>query len=315
MKKISKIYLAGHTGLLGSALFALLQKQGFKNIITCFHAHLDLVRQVSVENFFTKEMPDYVILAAARVGGIHANTVYTAEFIYENLMIEANTMHTAYLHSVKKLLFLASACSYPRDCPQPIKEKYWMSGPLEPTNVAYGTAKIAGVALCQAYRKQYGSNFICAVPTNTYGPHDNFDPRDSHVIPALIRKFHEAKVSGAKQVILWGSGRPRREFIYVDDLAEASLFLMKNYNVADIINVGTGIDISVRRLAEIIKTTVGYKGRILFDASHPDGAPRKILDVSKIKKMGWRASVALEDGIDKTYRWYLTHQGNAATKK
>lgn len=315
MEKTSKIYLAGHTGLLGSALFALLQKQRFKNILTCFHAHLDLVRQVSVEKFFAKERPDYVILAAARVGGIHANTVYAAEFIYENLMIETNIIHTAFLHSVKKFLFLASACSYPRDCPQPIKEKYWMSGPLEPTNVAYGTAKIAGVALCQAYRKQYGSNFICAVPTNSYGPHDNFDPGDSHVIPALIRKFHEAKVSGANQVTLWGSGRPRREFIYSEDFAEASIFLMKNYNAAEIINVGTGTDVSIRRLAEIIKTTVAYKGRILFDASHPDGAPRKILDVSKIKEMGWKASVTLEDGIDKTYRWYLTHQGNAATKR
>ncbi len=308
LKKNNKLYLAGHSGLLGTSLLRLLKEKGFRNIIVRDHADLDLTRQAATEAFFKKEKPDYCILAAARVGGIFANKTYTGQFIYDNLMIEANVLHAALLAGVKKLLFFASACSYPRECPQPMKEEFFLTGAIEPTNIAYAVAKIAGVTLCQSYRHQYGSNFICAVPTNSYGPGDNFDPKDAHVIPALIRKFHDATIRGENEVVLWGSGAPVREFIYCDDLASASLFLLEHYNSPELINVGSGQTLSIRALAEMIKEVVGFKGRIRFDSSKPDGAPRKVLDSRKIHKLGWKAKTHLEAGIRKTYIWFLNNE-------
>ena len=304
MNKNSKIYIAGHKGLVGSAITRLLQKEGYKNLILKTRQELDLLNQQAVSDFFKKEKPEYVFLAAAKVGGIMANQTYPADFIYENLVIQANIMHTAYLNKVKKLLFLGSSCIYPKLTPQPIKEEYLLSGALETSNKPYAVAKIAGIITCQSYNKQYGTNFISVMPTNLYGPNDNFDLQNSHVLPALIRKFHEAKASGQKEIILWGSGSPKREFLYVDDLAEACLFLMKNYNSSEIINIGTGEDLPIKDLAEKIKEIAGYDGKIVWDKSKLDGTPRKLLDVGRIHKLGWKHKINLETGLKTTYDWH-----------
>lgn len=299
--------MAGHTGLVGTAVYKKLLEKGYSNIITRTHAELDLTRQSDVEHFFEREKPDYVILTAAKVGGIHANSTYPAQFIYENLAIQTNVIHAAFLSGVGKLLFPGSACSYPRECPQPMKEEYLLTGPLEPTNEPYAVAKIAGMTLCRAYNRQYGTHFICAVPTNAYGPNDNFDPEDSHVIPALLKKFHEARVTGAEEATIWGTGAPLREFIHSDDLADAFLFLLKHYEGSDIINIGTEKETTIKELATIIKDIVGFKGRLHFDSSKPDGAPRKSLDKTKLFGLGWRPEISLAEGIDMTYRWFLKH--------
>ena len=304
MNKNSKIYIAGHKGLVGSAITRLLQKEGYKNLILKTRQELDLLNQQAVSDFFKKEKPEYVFLAAAKVGGIMANQTYPADFIYENLVIQANIMHTAYLNKVKKLLFIGSSCIYPKLTPQPIKEEYLLSGALETSNKPYAVAKIAGIITCQSYNKQYGTNFISVMPTNLYGPNDNFDLQNSHVLPALIRKFHEAKASGQKEIILWGSGSPKREFLYVDDLAEACLFLMKNYNSSEIINIGTGEDLPIKDLAEKIKEIAGYDGKIVWDKSKLDGTPRKLLDVGRIHKLGWKHKINLETGLKTTYDWH-----------
>ena len=305
MEKDAKIYIAGHTGLVGSACLHRLEKEGYEGIVKKIHRELDLTHQSEVEDFFKTEKPQYVILSAAKVGGIQANVNYPAQFIYENIAIQNNVIHFAYLYGVEKLLFFGSACSYPRVCPQPMKEEYLLSGCLEPTNEPYAVAKIAGIKMCEAYNKQYKTNYMCAIPTNVYGPHDNFDTNNSHVIPALIIKFHTAKIKEQKLVKLWGTGNPVREFIYADDLAEACLFLMKNYNSSEIINVGSGEEISIKNLAYRIKDIIGYHGEITFDTSMPDGAPRKVLDGSKLKNIGWEAKTSLQEGIRKTYQWYL----------
>lgn len=306
MKK-NKIYIAGHTGLVGTALLKKYKEKGYKNIIVRTHRELDLINQSVVEEFFQKERPLYVILAAAKVGGINVNIRYPAEFIYKNIMIQSNVIHYAYKYNVKKLLFFGSACSYPRECPQPIKEEYLLSDYLEPTNEFYAIAKISGIEMCQAYNRQYSTNFICAIPTNVYGPNDDFNPVESHVIPALIMKFHEAKMKNKRVVTIWGTGRPYRDFIYVDDLVDAVFFLMKHYNKSDIINIASGSGISIKKLAYLIKEIVEYNGAIFFDATKPDGFPRKVLDVDKINRLGWQAKTSLEDGVRKTYNWYLTH--------
>jgi GDP-L-fucose synthase len=307
MNERSKIYLAGHTGLVGSAVYRKLLQMGYSNVITRTHRELDLIRQSEVERFFKEENPEYVVLAAAKVGGIHANSTYPAQFIFENLSIQNNVIHASYLSGVKKLLFPGSACSYPKECPQPIKEEYLLTGPLEPTNEPYAVAKIAGIKLCQAYNRQYGTNFICAIPTNAYGPNDNFDLEDSHVIPGLLKKFHDAKAVGAAEVTIWGTGFPLREFIYADDLANALLFLLKNYQGSDVINIGTDSEISIRELASITKEIVGFRGRIHFDTSKPDGAPRKTLDKTNLFNLGWRPEFSLLEGLEMTYQWFLKH--------
>ena len=297
LDKEAKIYVAGHSGLVGSAIVRALEKNGFTNILTRTHAELDLLEQASVRGFFEKEKPEYVFLAAAKVGGIHANNTYPAEFIYENIQIQTNVIHSSYLSGVKKLCFLGSSCIYPKFAPQPIKEEYLLDGKLEPTNDAYAIAKIAGIKMCQAYNRQYGTNYISVMPTNLYGPNDNYDPENSHVLAALIRKFVEAKKSNAPSVTVWGTGKPRREFLHVDDMADACLFLMENYNDSEIVNIGTGEDISIRELGELIAEEAGYKGRIEYDASKPDGTPRKLLDISRIVKLGWRPKMILKDGV------------------
>jgi GDP-L-fucose synthase len=308
MEKSAKIYLAGHTGLLGSAIIQKLKKQGFLRVVTRTHKSLDLTRQSDVEKFFKKEKPDYVILCAARVGGIQANISYPAEFIYENLTIQTNVIHFCYKFGVRKALFLGSACIYPRECSQPIKEENIFCGYLEPTNEAYAVAKISGITMQQAYRRQYCVNFICAIPTTIYGPNDNFDPEHSHVISALMRRFHEAKVKSMPSVTVWGSGAPVRGFIYVDDAADACLFLIKKYNNSKIINIGTGEGISIATLAYLLKDTVGFKGKIIFDKSKPDGMARKVLDVSRLKNLGWQAKISLKKGLQLTYKWYLRNK-------
>lgn len=308
MKKNAKIYVAGHKGLVGSAITRNLQKNGYANLILKTSKELDLTNQKATLKFFEKEKPDYVFLAAAKVGGIKANNDFPAEFIYQNLAIEQNVIHSAYLSKVKKLLFLGSSCIYPRDCPQPIKEKYFMTGPLEKTNEPYAIAKIAGITMCQSYNRQYGTKFISVMPTNLYGPGDNFNLETSHVLPALIRKFHDAKEKNKKEVIMWGTGKPRREFLHVDDLADACIYLMNNYNHSEIINIGTGRDIEIIELANLIKRIVGFKGEIKNDLSKPDGTPRKLLDVSKLHSMGWRHKIRLEDGIKSTYEWFLKNK-------
>ena len=306
MEKDSKIYIAGHRGLVGSALVRRLTEPGYMNLIVRTHAELDLTRQTEVEDFFKREHPEYVFLAAAKVGGILANNTYPAEFIYSNIVVQSNVIHSSYLFGVKKVLFLGSSCIYPRDCPQPMKEDYLLSGYLEPTNEPYAIAKIAGIKMCQAYNRQYGANFISVMPTNLYGPNDNFDIQNAHVLPALIRKFHEAKVADQKEVVVWGTGSPRREFLYVDDLADACIFLMNNYNNSpEIINIGVGKDISIRELALMVKEIVDYNGEIVFDTSKPDGTPRKLLDVSKLSSLGWQAKTGLREGIKRTYQWYV----------
>jgi GDP-L-fucose synthase len=309
MEKNAKIYVAGHRGLAGSAIVRALRANGYTNLVLRSSKELDLRRQEAVEAFFAAERPEYVFLAAAKVGGIQANNIYRAEFIYENLMIEANVIHSAYLHGVKKLLFLGSSCIYPKMCPQPMVEDYLLTGFLEPTNEPYAIAKIAGLKLCENYCRQYGANFISAMPTNLYGINDNFDLANSHVLPALLRKFHEAKVNGAPTVTVWGSGTPLREFLYVDDLADALLFLMQHYNQPQFVNVGTGDEVSIKELALTIKAVVGYEGELVFDASKPDGTPRKLLDVSKLHQAGWQAKTSLKEGIEKTYAWFVENYG------
>ena len=346
MEKDSRIYVAGHGGLVGSAILRRLGAEGYSNLITRSHKELDLVRQLDVEAFFQSQQPEYVFLAAARVGGIWANNAYPAKFIYENLMIQSNVIHAAYRWSAKKLLFLGSSCIYPRDCPQPMKEEHLLSGRLEPTNEPYAIAKIAGIKMCQFYNRQYGTCFVSVMPTNIYGPGDNFDLETSHALPALIRKFHEGKVrsqksevrdqppspggSGAprrsasfasrlrrakegrgsregssESVTIWGTGKPKREFLYVDDLADACLFIMKHYDEDEIINIGVGKDISISELAELISELLGFSGTIRYDRTKPDGTPRKLLDVSRLEALGWRSKTSLREGIQKTYRWYV----------
>ncbi len=305
MKKDSKIYVAGHTGLVGSAIMRTLQNNGFTNIITADIHQLDLRRQADVEKFFASNKPEFVFLAAAKVGGIHANNTYPAEFLYDNLMIEANIIHSAYLNNVEKLLFLGSSCIYPKFADQPIKEEYLLTNSLEPTNEAYAIAKITGIELCKYYRRQYACNFISAMPTNLYGINDNFDLQSSHVLPALIRKFHEAKINNAPEVVMWGTGKPMREFLFVEDLANALLHLMLNYNEESHVNVGTGEDISIAELSNLVKKIVGYQGDIVNDLSKPDGTPRKLLDVSLLKNSGWTYKTSLEEGIAIVYNWYL----------
>ena len=304
MKKDAMIYIAGHRGLVGSAILRRLNQSGYENLITRTSRELDLRNQAEVDRFFARKQPEYVFPAAAKVGGILANSNYPAEFIYDNLLIQINVIHSAYKYGVKKLLFLGSSCIYPRECPQPMKKDYLLDGKLEPTNEPYGVAKIAGIKMCQAYNRQYGTNFISVMPTNIYGPNDNFDLESSHVLPALIRKFHEARLEQREEVVVWGSGRPRREFLFVDDLADACVFLMDNYNDNEIINIGTGKDITILELAGIVREVVGFQGRIVFDPSMPDGTPRKLLDVSHLKALGWEARTSLRDGIEKTYKWF-----------
>lgn len=305
MKKDSKIYVAGHRGLVGSAIVRELRKKGYTNIIGKTHKELDLMDSVAVENFFKSEKPEYVFLAAAKVGGIYANSTYPADFIYENLQIQNNVIGNAHKYGVKKLMFLGSSCIYPKMCPQPIKEEYLLSGYLEETNEAYALAKISGLKMCQYFNKQYGTNYISVMPTNLYGPYDNFHPENSHVMPALIRRFHEAKVSNAKEVVVWGSGTPLREFLYSEDMADACIYLMENYEGNDFFNIGTGKEITIRGLAEIIKEVVGYEGKIVWDTTKPDGTPRKLLDVSRLEKAGWRYKMELKDGIKEAYKWFI----------
>jgi len=301
MNKSDKIYVAGHNGMVGSAIVRQLQKNGFTTLLTRSSKELDLTNQAAVNRFFETEKPAYVFLAAAKVGGIQANNTYRADFLYQNLMIEANIIHASYTNKVTKLLFLGSSCIYPKMAPQPLKEAYLLSGLLEETNEPYAIAKIAGIKLCESYRRQYGCNFISAMPTNLYGPNDNYDLNNSHVLPALIRKFHTAKKENLPQVEVWGTGTPLREFLHVDDLAEACLFLMENYNKEQFVNVGAGIDISIKELAMLIKNIVGYEGELTFNPSKPDGTPRKLMDVSKIHSLGWKHKIELQEGIKKIY--------------
>jgi GDP-L-fucose synthase len=300
MEQTAKIYIAGHRGMVGSGLERKLRKEGYNNIVTKTFAELDLRNQQAVNEFFEKEKPAYVILAAAKVGGIHANNTYRAEFIYDNLMIEANIIHTAYLNNVTKLLFLGSSCIYPKMAPQPLKEEYLLSGYLESTNQPYAIAKIAGIEMCDSYRAQYGCNFISAMPTNLYGTNDNYHPENSHVLPALIRRIILAKKNNDSVVTIWGTGSPRREFMHVDDLANACYFLLQNYNEAGLVNIGWGEDVSIKELAEMIAVEVGYAGALEFDATKPDGTPRKLMDTTKINNLGWKPSIQLKDGIIKT---------------
>lgn len=307
MNRSARIYIAGNTGLVGSAVMRRLEKEGYRNLIVRTHTELDLIRQADVEAFFNRERPEYVFLCAARVGGILANSTYQAEFSYDNLMIAANVISAAHRFGVKKLLNLGSSCIYPRNAPQPLREDYLLTGTLEPTNEAYAVAKIAAVKLCRYFNIQYGANFLSVMPTNLYGPHDNFDLETSHVLPALLRKFHEAKAKCSPFVEIWGTGRPIREFLHVDDLAEALIFIMKNYDAAAIgefVNIGTGIGITIKDLGEVIADVVGYSGEIRWDSEKPDGMPVKILDVSRINALGWKASIGLKEGITGTYQWY-----------
>ncbi|HMX35861.1 MAG TPA: GDP-L-fucose synthase [Ferruginibacter sp.] len=306
MKKTDKIYVAGHNGMVGSAIVRALQKQGFENLVYRTSKELDLRNQEAVDQFFSEEKPHYVFLAAAKVGGIVANNTYRAEFLYDNLMIVSNIVHSAHAHGVTKLLFLGSSCIYPKMAPQPIKEEYLLTGPLEYTNEPYAIAKIAGIKLCESYRDQYGDDFISVMPTNLYGINDNYHPENSHVLPALIRRFHEAKMNGLNEVMIWGSGTPKREFLYADDLADACLFLMEEYSGKEIVNIGCGEDLSIRELAELVKEVTGYAGNLVFDTSKPDGTPRKLLDVSKINALGWRYKTSLREGMNMAYQDFLT---------
>lgn len=305
MKKDSKIYVAGHRGLVGSAIVRNLEANGFTNIITRTHAELDLTNQADVRKFFEEERPEYVFLAAAKVGGIHANNTYPADFIYDNLMIQNNVIKAAHDFKVTKLLFLGSTCIYPKMAPQPIKEEYLLTGALEETNEAYAVAKIAGLEMCKFFKRQYGDNFISCMPTNLYGPNDNFDLKNSHVLPALIRKFHEAKVNGSDVVEVWGTGTPLREFIYVDDMAAACIFLMENYDGEQHVNIGTGEEVSIRQLAETVKEVVGFEGELVFNTNMPDGTPRKLTTVDKLHELGFMHKVSLNEGIRMAYEWFL----------
>ncbi len=301
MEKQNKIFVAGHRGMVGSAIVRKLQAEGFNNIVTKTSSELDLRDQKAVDSFFETEKPEYVFMSAAKVGGIVANNTYRADFLYDNLMIETNVVHASYVHKVKKMLFLGSSCIYPKLAPQPLKEEYLLQGYLEQTNEPYAIAKIAGIKLCEAYRDQYGCNFISAMPTNLYGPNDNYDLQNSHVLPALIRKFHTAVQNGDSQVEIWGTGKPKREFLHVDDLAEACLFLMLNYNEKGFLNVGSGSDVSIRELAETVADVVGFKGELKHNTSKPDGTPRKLMDVSRLHNLGWKHKIELKDGIQAVY--------------
>jgi GDP-L-fucose synthase len=307
MDPSAKIYVAGARGLVGRAVVRSLQAQGYHNLVLPTSQDLDLRHQAAVESFFAQEQPEYVFLAAAKVGGIQANNTYRAEFLYDNLMMAANVIHSAHRHGVKKLLFLGSSCIYPKLCPQPMREEYLLTGFLEPTNEPYAIAKIAGLKLCENYRRQYGANVISAMPTNLYGPNDNFHLDNAHVLPALMRKFHEAKIQHQPTVTVWGTGTPLREFLYVDDLADALVFLMNTYNEMAFINVGTGQEVSIQELAQTIQAVVGYDGDLVFDTTKPDGTPRKLLDVSRLTAAGWQAKIDLKTGIEKTYAWFLDH--------
>jgi GDP-L-fucose synthase len=311
MEKSARVYVAGHRGLVGSAIVRRLQAEGFQNILTAARDELDLRNQSAVSDWFRKRRPEFVFFAAGTVGGILPNSTRPAEFLYDNLIMHAAAVHAAHLFGARKLLYLGSSCIYPRDCPQPMKEEYLLTGPLESTNEAYAVAKISGIKLCQAYRRQYGSNFIAAMPTNLYGPFDNFDPQDSHVLPALLRRFHEAQRDGADRVTIWGTGKARREFLHVDDLAEACLFLMRRYEGELHINVGSGADLSIGELAEKIRDIVAPGVKIAFDPSKPDGMPRKLLDVSRIHALGWRSKISLDDGVRRTYEWFRKHYAEA----
>lgn len=305
MDKASKIFVAGHKGLVGSAITRNLQNSGYNNLLLKERSELDLSDTVATENFFQKEAPEYVFLAAALVGGIHANNTRKADFIYQNLLVQNSVIGASWKYGVKKLVFLGSSCIYPKMAEQPIKESSFLTGPLEETNDAYAVAKIAGIKMCQSFNSQYGTNFISIMPTNLYGPNDNFDLKSSHVLPALIRKFHDAKKENKKSVTLWGTGKPMREFLYVDDMADASVFLMNNYNSGEIINVGTGVDVTIKELAETISDEIGFEGTVEWDSTKPDGTPRKQLDVTKLQDLGWRHKTELKEGIRKTYEWYL----------
>lgn len=303
MKEDSLIYVAGHTGLIGSAILRRLKLDGYKNIITRTHKELDLTERAKVENFFAKQKPEYVFLAAARIGGIYANSRYPAEFIYQNLMIETNVIDLSYRFGVKKLLFLASSCIYPKICRQPMREQYLLTGPIEQTNEPFAIAKFAGIKMCQAYNRQYETNFILIIPANVYGINDHFD-EDAHVVSSLMRKFREAMLEKQKNIVIWGTGRPKREFLYVDDLADACLFLMDNYNENEVINVGTGIETSIKDLVDLIVQISGFKGKIIYDRTKPDGNPRRYLDTAKIRKLGWKAKTDLKIGLGITYNWF-----------
>lgn len=307
VNKEDKIYIAGHRGLVGSAIVRNLEKKGFTNFIFKTSKELNLTKQADVNHFFETEAPDYVFLAAAKVGGIHANDTYPADFIRDNLQIQTNVIDAAYRNNTKKLLFLGSSCIYPKFAPQPMKEEHLLTGELEPTNEWYAIAKIAGIKMCQAYKKQYGFNAISLMPTNLYGPGDNFNLENSHVMPALIRKFHDAKINNLPEVEVWGTGSPKREFLHVDDMADASVYLMNNYDGEEFINVGVGEDVSIKELAEMVKEVVAYKGKLKFDTSKPDGTPRKLLNVSKLNNLGWQAGINLTDGISTTYKWFLSN--------
>lgn len=305
MDRSAKIYVAGHRGMVGSALVRRLESGGYTNILTRSHAQLDLLNQAATEAFLAQEQPDFIFIAAAKVGGIHANNSFRADFIYQNLMVEANLIHGAWLAGVKRLCFLGSSCIYPRDCPQPIREDYLLTGPLEQTNEPYAVAKIAGIKLCESYNRQYGTQYFSVMPTNLYGPNDNYDLSSSHVLPALVRKAHEAKQRGDSEFVVWGSGTPRREFLYADDLADACVFLMEQGVVDGMYNVGTGEDVTIRELAETVMAVTGFAGRIVFDAGKPDGTPRKLLDVGRMGGLGWRAQTPLREGIARAYRDFL----------
>ena len=305
MDKKSKIYVAGHRGLVGSAIVRKLQENGYNNITSKTHSELDLTDSYQVEEFFKNERPEYVYLAAAKVGGILANNTYPADFIFENLKIQNNVIGMAHKYNVKKLMFLGSSCIYPKMCSQPIKEEYLLSGYLEPTNEAYALAKISGLKMCEFFNKQYGTNFISVMPTNLYGPYDNYHPENSHVMPALIRRFHEAKINNSKEVVVWGSGTPLREFLYSEDMADACIHLMDTYEGNDFFNIGTGKEITIKGLAEMVKEVVGYEGTLTFDSSKPDGTPRKLLDVTRLSEAGWKYKTELRDGIEKAYKWYV----------
>jgi GDP-L-fucose synthase len=310
IQKNNKIYVAGHQGMVGSALIRGLQKRGYSNLLTRTRKKLDLLNQDAVFNFLKIEKPDYIFIAAAKVGGIHANNTFRGQFIYENLAIETNLIHGAYLAGVQRLCFLGSSCIYPRDCPQPMKEEHLLTGSLEPTNEPYAISKIAGLKMCENYNRQYSTEYVSSMPTNLYGPNDNYDLNTSHVLPALICKAHESKLRGDKQLVVWGSGKPMREFLYVDDAADAHIFLMENQLTEELFNIGTGEEVTIRKLAEIVMAVVGFHGEIVFDSSKPDGTPRKLLSVELMKQLGWKAQTKLQDGIGKAYKDFLKHYEN-----